>query len=171
MSWGVIVIDEATAADVPAMTAILNAFMDTTTYEYTETPHEVDERTEWLAAKQAAGYPVVVARDEAGEVLGWASYGPFRDNERWPGYRFTLEHSVHVTESAWGRGIGRTLMDALCERARAAGMHVMIGAVDSTNVRSIEFHMRVGFTECARIREVGRKFDQWLDVVFLQRIL
>ena len=93
----------------------------------------------------------------------------FRDNERLHGYRFTVEHSVHVREVAWGRGVGRRLMDELIARAAAAGVHVMIGAVDGANGGSVRFHERLGFVEQGRLREVGWKHDRWLDVVFMAR--
>jgi phosphinothricin acetyltransferase len=163
-------IKDADEADVPAMTEIQNAFLMTTTHEYTERPHRVAERRRWLAAQRRAGRPVLVARDDA-DVIGWTSYGRFRDDERWPGYRFAVEHTVHVRESHWGRGVGRSLLRELECRARRDGVHVMIAGIDSANVRSIAFHERAGFVECARIREVGRKFDTWLDLVLMQRVL
>ena len=101
--------------------------------------------------------------------IGFATYGPFRDNERLPGYRFTVEHSVHVSEAAWGKGVGRRLMDELIARAAAGGVHVMLGAVDAANGGSVRFHERVGFVEQGRLREVGWKHDQWLDLVFMVR--
>jgi phosphinothricin acetyltransferase len=90
---------------------------------------------------------------------------------KWPGYRFTVEHTVHVREDHWGSGAGRALMEELVERARAAGKHVMVGALDGANEASLRFHARLGFVEVARMPEVGRKFGRWLDLVLVQRIL
>ena len=162
-------IKDAIDTDVPAMTEIQNAFLLTTTHEYTEQPYRIAERRAWLGTQRHSGYPVLVARDD--EVIGWTSYGPFRDNERWPGYRFAVEHTVHVRESHWGRGVGRSLLGALEERARRDGVHVMIAGIDSTNLRSIVFHERLGFMQCARIREVGWKSNRWLDLVLMQLVL
>ena len=114
-----------------------------------------------------AGHPVLVAVD-AEVVVGWATYGDFRDTGRWPGYRFTVEHSVHVAESHWGRGVGRALMVALVETARRAGKRVMVAAIDAGNVGSIEFHARLGFVEVGRMPGVGDKWGQRLDLVLMQ---
>ena len=90
---------------------------------------------------------------------------------RWPGYLPTVEHSIHVREDCWGRGIGRRLIDALVARARAEGKHVMVAGIDSENVGSIRFHERCGFFEVARMPELGTKFGRRLDLVLMQRLL
>lgn len=164
------IIREAGDADVAAMTEIQNALIATTAIEWTDTPHRVDDRVTWLAAQRAAGNPVLVA-DAGGELVGWTSYDAFRDTVRWPGYRFTVEHTIHVRDDHQGQGTGRALLEALIDRATEAGLHAMVAAVDGENVGSIRFHERLGFREVARMPEVGRKFDRWLDLVLLQRIL
>lgn len=156
--------------DVEAITSIYNAKLETTTHEWTDSLHTVDEMHTWLQRKRDGGWPALVADDD-GEVVGWATYGDFRDSVRWPGYRFTVEHSIHVREDHWGTGIGRRLLAALEEHARAAGAHVMVAGVDSQNVGSIRFHERLGFVEVARMPEVGMKFGRRLDLVLMQRIL
>ena len=165
-----VLVRPAETDDLPAIVTIYDALLDSTTYEWTETPHTIEERAEWLAHKRATGLPALVAVD--GEtVVGWATYGEFRDVKRWPGYRFTVEHSIHVAESHWGRGVGRALLDALIEHARAAGRRVMVAAIDSSNVRSIEFHKRLGFEQVAHMPGVGEKWGRRLDLVLLQRDL
>jgi L-amino acid N-acyltransferase YncA len=159
---------DARADDVVAIATILNSLIDTTTISYRSEPHSLAEREAWFDAQVAAGLPTLVAVDD-GAVVGFATYGPFRDNERLPGFRFTVEHSVHVDEAAWGKGVGRRLMDELIVRAAAAGVHVMVGAVDAANEGSVRFHERVGFVEQGRLREVGWKHDRWLDLVFMVR--
>lgn len=166
----VVFIRDATHSDLPAITAIYNALLETTTHEWTETLHSVAEREQWLTAKAATGRPALVAV-VAGEVVGWATYGDFRDSERWPGYRFTVEHSIHVREDCWGRGIGRELINALVERARREGKHVMVAGIDSENTGSVRFHERLGFFEVGRLPEVGEKFGRRLDLVLMQRML
>jgi L-amino acid N-acyltransferase YncA len=101
-------------------------------------------------------------------VVGFAAFGGFRP---WPGYRFTVEHSVHVRADRRGQGVGAALMTPLIERAAALGMHVMIAGIDADNERSIRFHERLGFTRVAHLREVGFKFGRWLDLVLMQRVL
>jgi L-amino acid N-acyltransferase len=163
-------IRDATADDLPAITDIMNALLATTTIEWTDTPHTVDERRGWFDRQQESGYPVVVAVD-AGQVVGFASFGDFRDIVKWPGYRTTVEHTVHVRQSHWGAGVGQALIQELIERARQLDKHVMVAAVDGENEVSIRFHERLGFVEVARLSQVGAKLGRWLDVVLLQLLL
>jgi phosphinothricin acetyltransferase len=160
----------ATTTDVPAMTAIQNAFIPSTTIEWTDTLHTDAERAAWLEWCRAHEHPVLVA-EVAGEVVGWAAYGDFRDTAKWPGYRYVVEHTIHVREDQWGGGVGRALMGALVDHAREAGKHVMVGAVDGANEGSIRFHERLGFVEVARLPQVGAKHGRWLDLVLLQLVL
>lgn len=160
-------IRDATVDDLEAITEIMNALLATTTIEWTDTPHTVDERRAWFERQETAGYPVVVAVDD-GEVVGFASFGDFRDIVKWPGYRTTVEHTVHVRASHWGAGVGRSLIEELIERARQLDKHVLVAAVDGENETSVRFHERLGFTEVARMPQVGAKFGRWLDVVLLQ---
>jgi L-amino acid N-acyltransferase YncA len=167
---GVLTIRDATAADLAEITEIYNAHLTTTTHEWTETLHTVAERAAWLAEQTESGMPALVAQD-AGDVVGWATFGDFRDSVRWPGYRNTVEHSIHVREDRWGRGVGRALLEELQVRAVNAGKHVMVAGIDSENVGSIRFHERLGFFEVARMPEIGEKFGRRLDLVLMQRML
>lgn len=124
-------------------------------------------RAEEIAAEIATSPYFSVAEDGAG-IVGFASYGAFRAG---PGYAHTIEHSVHVAEAARARGIGSQLMEALEAQAAGAGIHVIVAGVSSANPRSIAFHARRGFQEVGRLPEVGRKWDQWLDLVLMQKIL
>jgi len=109
-------------------------------------------------------------------VIGFASYDDFRDAAKWPGYRFTVEHTIHVHhvhqdhQDHQGVGVGGVLLDALIERALEAGKHSMIGAVDGDNAGSIRFHERHGFAVVGRLPELGFKFGRWLDHVLMQRM-
>jgi phosphinothricin acetyltransferase len=160
-------IRDAGSHDLPGILAIYNEVIATSTAIYRDEPTSLDERGAWLQARLAKGFPVLVAVD-AGDVLGFSSFGEWRGA---PGYRHTVEHSVHVGAARRGTGIGRALVDALFPRALAMGKHVMIGGVDAENEPSLRFHARLGFEEVARFRQVGRKFDRWLDLVFVQRFL
>ena len=160
----------AAASDLPAIRDLYNALIPTTTVAWTEELETAEQREAWFAEQQRNGFPVLVAEDE-GTVVGYAAYGWFRSDGRWPGYDLTVEHSIHVAESHWSRGVGRALLEELMARARQAGLHVMVAAVDAANADSIAFHERLGFSVVARMPEVGRKFDRWLDLVLLQRIL
>jgi len=168
-----VTIRDAHDDDVEAITALYDRYIATRTIEWTERHHTVEGRRAWLADKQRGGWPVLVAEVDAGSgrVVGVATYGDFRDSVQREGYRFTVEHTVHVDEHTEGLGVGRALMDALVARAQAAGLHAMIGAIDGENHASIAFHERLGFVEVGRLPEVGRKFDRWLDLVLMQRTL
>ncbi|MGZ4682327.1 MAG: N-acetyltransferase family protein [Acidimicrobiales bacterium] len=162
-----VVIRDATPADVGAITEITNAQILTTTYEWTSTPHAVADRLAWLERHRVEGRPVIVAADGA-TVVGWAGFGDFRDTARWPGYLPVVEHTIHVRQGHWGQGIGRLLIDALAERARHAGKRVMVGAIDGENIDSIDFHRRLGFVEVGRMPGIGEKFGRPLDLVLMQ---
>ena len=165
---------DADEDDLEAGLLILNELIPTTTVAWTEHPTTLDERTAWFASQRARRLPVLVAEEVDGahtEVVGVASFGDFRDTTRWEGYRFTVEHSIHVRSGRRGCGIGRALLEALIERGRAMGVHVMVGAVDADNDASIRFHERLGFVEVARMPEIGFKHGRWLDLVLLQRVL
>ena len=166
----VVLIRDAEDRDLPQILELANAFLSTTTTEWTETPHTLQDRRAWLESHRQAGEPVIVA-EVSGEVAGFASYGDFRDSQKWPGYRFVVEHTIHVQEKHWHRGVGRALIEASCQRALVGGKRVMVGAVDAENVGSIRFHERCGFVEVARMPGIGFKFNRWLTLVLLQRRL
>jgi phosphinothricin acetyltransferase len=158
-------IHDAQPDDLAGVLTIYNDVIATSTAIYSDRPVTLEDRRQWWQARVDLGYPVLVARDGSG-VVGFASFGDFRS---WPGYRFTVEHSVHVRADCRGRGIGTALMGPLIERAAAIGKHVMIAGVDADNGRSIKFHEQLGFVRVAHLKEVGFKFDRWLDLVLLQR--
>jgi L-amino acid N-acyltransferase YncA len=164
------IVRDARQEDMAAIVAIYNEDIHTTTSNWSETPQTLDQRLAWFEARSSRGFPTLVA-DDAGVLLGVAAYGDFRDSLKWPGYRFTVEHSVHVLESAWGRGVGGALMKELLARAAKAGIHVMIGGIDGANTRSIAFHERLGFREAGRLPQTGWKHEHWLDLVFMQRFI
>jgi L-amino acid N-acyltransferase len=157
------IVRPATAADAVPIAALLNALLTTTAIEWTDTPRTAESISDWLKEHETA----LVAEHE-GEVVGVAAYGWFRDVVKWPGYRFTVENTVHVRESLWGSGVGRELVRALVDNARDRGKHTMIAAVDGTNEASIRFHERLGFVEVARMPEIGAKFGRWQELVLLQ---
>ena len=165
-----LVVRDATFEDLPATLAIYNELIETTTTAWTERKQTLEERVSWFADQQRRGFPVLVA-DDAGEVVGVTAYGDFRDSVHWPGYRHTVELSIHVRGDRRQSGIGRMLMDALIERARRSAVHVLVAGIDADNVESILFHERMQFVEVARMPQTGRKFERWLDLVLMQRIL
>jgi phosphinothricin acetyltransferase len=157
----------ACEADLPGIMAIYNHAVAHTTAIWNDVVADLENRRAWWRGRVDAGFPVLVAV-EGGTVLGYASYGPFR---AFDGYRHTAEHSVYVAEAARRRGMAEGLLRALEAEARRAGLHVMLGGIAADNEPSLRLHAKLGFTETARMPEVGRKFGRWLDLVFMQKVL
>jgi L-amino acid N-acyltransferase YncA len=168
MTVASVVVRDAEERDVPQILEIVNALLPTTTIEWTEASHTLEDQRRWFEGHRQAGDPVLVA-DVHGVVAGFACYGDFRDSQKWPGYRFVVENTVHVREQYWQAGIGRALIDALLQRAAAAGKRTMVAAIDAENAGSIRFHERCGFVEVGRMPGIGFKLGRRLSLVLLQR--
>jgi phosphinothricin acetyltransferase len=164
---GGVIVRDAERDDLPGLLAIYNEVIANSTAVFSDRPVTLAERERWLAGRLADDYPVLVASDASG-IVAFGSFGEFRS---WPGYRHTVEHSVHVRADRRGEGVGTAVLNALIERAIALGKHVMVAGIDADNAASIRLHERLGFVEAARLSEVAWKFDRWLDLVFLQRLL
>ncbi len=158
----------AVEADLPAILEIYNDAVLNSTAIWIETPADLENRRAWLAARTAAGFPVLVADSSGSGVIGYGSFGEFRAFE---GFRHTVEHSVYVTEEAQGRGVGKMLLRALIAEARGMGKRVMVGAIDATNYASLALHEHMGFEETGRMPGVGEKFGKRLDMVLVQLTL
>ena len=157
-------IRDAEERDLDGITAIYNHAVAHTTAIWNDSPVDRENRATWLSDRRRAGYPVLVASDAAGAVLGYASFGDWR---AFDGYRHTVEHSVYVRADQRGAGIGR----ALIERARALGKHVMVAGIEAGNGASIRLHESLGFQRVGLLPQVGTKFGAWLDLAFLQLVL
>lgn len=143
--------------------AILNS---TALYDYK--PREPASMVEWFASKRRGNLPVIGYEDEQGRLLGFASYGPFRDR---PANKYSVEHSVYVHHACRGLGLGKRLLGDLIELAIERDVHVMVGGIDLANQASIALHERLGFEPAGVIREAAYKFGRWLDLAFYQKIL
>jgi L-amino acid N-acyltransferase len=151
-----------------AVLAILNEAIENSTalYDYrARTPAMMDA---WYDAKAKARYPVIGVIDDADELLGFGSYGPFR---AWPAYKYSVEHSLYVERAHRGQGIGRLLLAELIAAATRQDYHTLIGGIDAQNAASIALHRRLGFEQCGHIRHAGFKFNRWLDLTFHQLLL
>ena len=158
-------IRDADEHDLEGIMAIYNDAVEHTTAIWNDTKVDLNNRANWLADRQRAGYPVLVAVNEGGDVLGYASFGDWR---AFDGYRHTVEHSVYVRADQRGAGIGKALMLALIQRAQNIGKHVMVAGIEAGNIGSIRLHEKLGFEQVGLLQEVGMKFGGWLDLVFLQ---
>ncbi|KAA8998222.1 N-acetyltransferase family protein [Affinibrenneria salicis] len=143
--------------------AILNS---TALYDYHARTD--DDMRAWFAAKSKNNLPVFGIEDEQGNLLGFATYGAFRDR---PANKYSIEHSIYVHKDARGQGIGRRLLNELIESAKAQGFHTLIGGIDAENHVSIVMHEKAGFRHAGTIAQAAFKFDRWLDLAFYQLIL
>ncbi len=159
----------AEATDIPAITAIYNEVILNSTAVYALGPFSQADRLAWFEARRGLGFPILAA-EENGELLGFSTFGLWRGSLT-DAYQHTVEHTVHIRPGQRGKGLGGALLEALFPLAVQMNKHVMIGAIDADNSGSIRFHERHGFERTGRIRQVGRKFGRWLDLVFMQKIL
>lgn len=158
-------IRDAGRNDIEGITAIYNDAVAHSTAIWNEKTVDPANRLAWLADRERAGYPVLVAVTAEDGVLGYASFGDWR---AFDGYRHTVEHSVYVRADQRGRGIGKALMAALIDRARGIGKHVMVAAIEANNAESVRLHEKLGFEHVGHLKQVGAKFGVWLDLAFLQ---
>jgi phosphinothricin acetyltransferase len=159
-------IRQAREDDASAIAAIYNHYIATSTCTFATAVEDEAQRRAWLGAHDD-GHPATVA--ELGhEIVGWAALSAYRAR---PAYRHTVEISVYVRHDHHGRGIGRTLLVDLIARARTLGHHSIVACIAADQAPSLALHARCGFVETGRLRDAGRKFERWLDVVFMQLML
>ena len=162
-----ITIRSSTVQDVETILEIINYEIIHSTAIYDYTARSYEDQLQWYKDKEERQFPVIVA-EYGGKVIGFGAYGSFRQKIA---YRFSVEHSVYVHHQYQGMGAGRMLLEELIRLAKEQGFHTMIAGIDAANEGSCEFHRKLGFVETARMKEVGYKFNRWLDLVFMQLIL
>lgn len=158
------IVRQARLGDASEICAIVNAAIRDTvatfpTKERSETDVTADTSLRWSA------FQVV---EEAGQVVGFANFGPFRDG---PGYVRTRELTIHLVPQVRGRGLGRALMQETETVAVRQGVHVLVAGISGANPQAIAFHTACGFAEVGRMAQVGFKAGQWLDLVLMQKTL
>jgi L-amino acid N-acyltransferase len=156
----------ATPGDAGVINDIQNHYIVSSTATFHTEPLTLEERLAWLKNRSPA-HPVTVAQAE-GAIVGWGAIEIFRGR---PAYRHTAELSLYVHHERHRRGIGRAIVADLVTRAHALQYHALVGGCCSESTAVIALLEALGFDRIARFREVGRKFDRWLDVVFLERLL
>ena len=157
----------AGAWDAPEIAGIWNPVIRDTAITFNAVEKTGDELVRFILDRADAGHATFVA-EEDGRVTGFATYGQFRGGV---GYSRSMEHTVMLAEGARGRGLGRALMAAVEDHARAQGAHSMIAGVSGENEAGIAFHAALGYAEVARVPEVGWKLERWLDLVLMQKML
>ncbi len=160
-------IRKAVRDDIPSIHAIYNDAIINSTVVYSYEPVPLEELLVWFETKQQQNCPIFVALDET-QIVGFSSYGPFRS---WDAYLHTVENLVYVEPQHRGEGIGKLLLPPLIDDARARGMHAVVAGIDAANTASIRLHARFGFVQVAHFKEVGFKFNRWLDLVFMELLL
>lgn len=159
-------IRRATPADAMAIAAIWNPYIRDSLVTFNAAEKPADEIARMIADRDRLGHATFVAMAEG--LHGFASYAQFRGGI---GYATCMEHTVLLSPKARGQGHGRALVTAVCDHARAAGAHQMIAGVSAANPEGVAFHARLGFAEIVRLREAGRKFDRFIDLVLMQKFL
>lgn len=161
------ILRSATLKDASDIAAIFNDAIQTSMAVWKEHPVSVQDRENWMAARLDVGHPVLIAED-AGQVLGYASYAQLSSNE---GYRFCVENSIYVHPDTKGKGIGRAMLAALIDTARNQGMHSMVSDMDAENDGSRILHEKFGFQQVGLIKQAGFKKGEWRDLLILQLML
>jgi phosphinothricin acetyltransferase len=162
-----IAIRPATGADAPALADIYNPYVVETTVTFEEAPIAPSEMAARVAEANGAGLPFLVAAASGVPVA-------FACASKWKGrcaYRHTAETTVYVGRDHWRCGLGTALYVKLLALLQQAGFHAAIGGIALPNEASVALHERLGFGQVARFREVGFKFDRWIDVGYWQRLL
>lgn len=160
-------IRDAITDDARAIAAIYNPYIANTTISFEEQPVTDAEMARRIAEVQGAGLPWLVIEQD-GAMLGYAYATKWRVRHA---YRFSVESSVYLAPQAAGQGVGTRLYTALLERLRDAGCHLVIGGIALPNAASVALHEKLGYEKVAHFREVGFKFDRWLDVGYWQKAL
>lgn len=154
--------------DLPGIQTIFNHEIKHSTAVYSYSPYSDIEIQEWFQLKIEQNFPVIVAVNEVGRVIGFATYGKFRERSA---YQFTAEHSVYVHSEFRKLGVATELLLMIIQLAKENGLHSLIAGIDAENVTSIQFHLKHGFQKVGLIKEAGYKFEKWLDLQFMQLIL
>lgn len=157
-------IRQAKAADAKEIAAITNAIIRDTLVTFTTDERSLDS----IARDIEARGPAYLVAEQDDQILGFATYGPFRSG---PGYAQCRELTIQLATDAREQGTGRVLMRALEAAARAEGTHALVAGISSANPGAVSFHAAVGFVEVGRMPEVGFKWGKRLDLVLMQKIL
>ncbi len=162
-----VTIRNAIEDDLLQLLEIYNDIILNTTAVYQYEPHTLQMRKEWFETKQQQGFSVFVAENND-RIVGFSTLGTFRN---WQAYKYSVENSVYVATEQRGKGIGKLLLPPIINEAKQMEMHTIIAGIDATNKISLRLHKNFGFEEVAHFKQVGYKFNRWLDLKFLQLIL
>ncbi|MGE6741496.1 N-acetyltransferase family protein [Allorhizobium pseudoryzae] len=159
---------DATASDLPAITAIYRDSVLNGTASYELDPPDEAEMHARFEAILDKGYPYIAAIDRDGTLLGYAYASAFRTR---PAYRWLVEDSIYLAPEARGRGIGKALLKELVARCTGAGFRQMVAVIGGASEASCALHAALGFRMVGTLTGTGFKHERWLDTVFMQREL
>lgn len=160
-------IREMTESDAASIAEIYNYYIRNSVVSFEEEQISADDIIRRMQKVRSLGFPWIVAEHQ-GEIVGYA-YAT-RWNER-SAYRFSAEVTVYVSEDWTSRGWGTRLYESLFSKLEKMKIHVVIGGIALPNDASVALHEKFGMTKAAHYKEAGRKFGQWLDVGYWQKIL
>jgi phosphinothricin acetyltransferase len=156
-------IRRAGESDAAAITDLYNFYVLRTAITFDLEPHTVEQRRAWLAQFGGAGRHQCFIAEAGGEVIGYACSTQFRTKAA---YDPTVEATIYLKESRHKCGIGTALYAALFDALQHEDVHRAVAGITQPNPASIALHEKLGFVECGRFAEVGRKFDRYWDVVW-----
>lgn len=162
-----IAVRRARREDCPEILAIYNDAVLRTTATYDYEPRTLAHRQGWFDDHERTGLPIFVAV-AGNRIVGWSALNRYHDRM---GYRFTSENSIYIDEKHRGQGIGKLLLQPLIDSAKELKLHAIIAVIDAENQASLRLHERFGFETVGHFKQVGYKFNRWLDVVYMERLL
>lgn len=163
-----VIVRPATYGDIPAILDIYNDAILHTTASYDCQPTTLEARIAWYEAHLHSRLPIFVAERESGTIVGWSALNSFRHAD---GYCYAAEDSIYVAANQRGRGVGKRLLSPLIDAAQELGLHTIMAGIDAANSASLRLHTAFGFEQVGYLKEIAFKFDRWLDLVLMQRIL
>ena len=158
----------ATLDDAEAIRQIYNYEVEHTTATFDLVPRSLAEQRDWLAARSGAFTAVVAVDSASGEVVGFTALSPYKERAA---YRTSVEDSVYVRRDSHGRGIGRLLLSHVLDLAEDSGFHAVVARIEASGTASRALHAACGFALVGVEREIGRKFNRWLDVAIMECLL
>ena len=162
-----VIVRKAEKTDLSAIRQIYNHYVANSTATFDTDLQTEEQRNQWWEDHVANGLPVLVAERED-RVIGWGSWSFYHTR---CAYRQTVEPSLYIAREHLGGRLGRKLMEALIESAEERGYHSAVVLVCSENTASLRLLDEFNFQLVGTLKEVGRKFDRWLDVTIVQKIL
>ena len=163
-----LIVRPAVIGDAAAIAEIYNIEVEGAETNYASQRETVESRAGWISGLKEKGFPVLVAEDVEGQVVGFGALTPFHPLA---GYRFTVTGSLYVHANCRGKGVGKILAESLLKAAKKRDVHSIIAGINSNNEASIQLHRSMGFQQVGHFKEIGFKNGKWHDDLCFQLIL